>query len=93
MTLLFGSDAQPLSADHPDYTDLARLEAQLLEAVGGKRAFEEKLRSFFRSAIDEVIDTARTGRFTLDQLEKLRRPISARNSKSCCVTGCKSRAE
>jgi hypothetical protein len=70
MTLLFGSDYLPLSADHPDYADLQMLEANLLEAVGGKRAFEEKLRSFFRSAIDEVIDTARTGRFTLDQLEK-----------------------
>lgn len=41
-----------------------------MEAVGGKTLFEEKLRSFFRSAIDEVIDTARTGRFFLKQLEK-----------------------
>lgn len=31
---------------------------------------EEKLRSFFRSSIDEVIDTARTGRFFLSQIEK-----------------------
>ena len=70
MTLLIGTDTVPLPAGHADYADLAKLEAQLLDAVGGQKAFNEKLRSFFRSAIDEVIDTARTGRFTLDQLEK-----------------------
>ncbi len=53
-----------------DYSDLAKLETDLLAAVGGQDLFEEKLRSFFRSAIDEVIDTARTGRFFLKQLEK-----------------------
>lgn len=70
MTLLIGSDSVALPSGHSDYADLAKLEDQLLEAVGGQKAFNEKLRSFFRSAIDEVIDTARTGRFTLDQLEK-----------------------
>lgn len=70
MSLFPGSGYQPLPAGHPDYPDLSRLEEQLLRAVGGKQLFEEKLRSFFRSAIDEVIDTARTGRFTLAELEK-----------------------
>ena len=70
MTLFPGSGYQPLPLDHVDYADLSRLEEQLLKAVGGKQLFEEKLRSFFRSAIDEVIDTARTGRFTLAELEK-----------------------
>jgi len=46
------------------------LERNLFEAAGGKDVFEEKLRSFFRSAIDEVIDTARTRRFFLRDLEK-----------------------
>jgi hypothetical protein len=41
-----------------------------MKAVGGQQRFEEKLRSFFRSAIDEVIDTARTGRYFFKQLEK-----------------------
>lgn len=67
---LFGNGRQPLPADHPDYGDLSELEAELLEAVGGVVAFEAKLRSFFRSAIDEVIDTARTGRLYLSDLEK-----------------------
>lgn len=55
---------------HPDFGDLQTLELDLLNAVGGQEAFEEKLRSFFRSAIDEVIDTARTSRFFLSDLEK-----------------------
>lgn len=46
------------------------LEADLLRVVGGIELFEEKLRGFFRSSIDEVIDTARTGRFFLRDLEK-----------------------
>lgn len=41
-----------------------------MQAVGGRERFVEKLRSFFRSAIDEVIDTARTGRYFLSDLEK-----------------------
>lgn len=70
MTFFPGSGYRPLPIDHPDHADLERLELQLLNAVGGKQLFEEKLRSFFRSAIDEVIDTARTGRFILAELEK-----------------------
>jgi hypothetical protein len=70
MNLFESFGYQPLPTDHRDFNDLARLESQLLAATGGKQAFEEKLRSFFRSAIDEVIDTARTGRFTLSELEK-----------------------
>ena len=70
MSLFADSGHQPLSADHIDYEDLAGLETDLLLAVKGKELFEEKLRSFFRSAIDEVIDTARTGRYFLSDLEK-----------------------
>lgn len=60
----------PLPSGHPDFDDLAGLEENLIDAVGGWGDFEEKLRGFFRSAIDEVIDTARTGRFFLSDLEK-----------------------
>jgi len=68
---LFGDDGyRPLGHDHRDYGDLSQLETDLLEAVGGRDRFIEKLRSFFRSAIDEVIDTARTGRYFLSDLEK-----------------------
>ena len=59
-----------LPEGHADFADLERLETDLLSAVDGRERFEEKLRSFFRSAIDEVIDTARTGRHFLSDLEK-----------------------
>lgn len=68
---LFGElDRVPLGIDHPDYVSLAKLESDLIDAVQGWDSFEERLRGFFRSAIDEVIDTARTGRFFFSQLEK-----------------------
>lgn len=70
MTLFSANGRQPLGANHPDFNDLSTLESDLLAAVDGQQVFEEKLRSFFRSAIDEVIDTARTGRFLLSDLEK-----------------------
>lgn len=64
------SGYQSLPPSHQDYADLLRLEIDLMKAVGGKQLFEEKLRSFFRSSIDEVIDTARTGRFLLSEIDK-----------------------
>jgi hypothetical protein len=70
MSSLFGSGHVPLQPTHQDYNELAALEADLLGAVGGQELFEEKLRGFFRAAIDEVIDTARTQRFFFHELEK-----------------------
>jgi hypothetical protein len=70
MNLFPGDGHQPLAPEHQDFDELSKLETDLLAAVGGRELFVEKLRSFFRSAIDEVIDTARTGRFFLSQLEK-----------------------
>jgi Restriction endonuclease NaeI len=70
VSLLGDSGTVPLPESHPDFAELASLRNDLLNAVGGQQMFEEKLRSFFRSAIDEVIDTARTGRFFLEEAEK-----------------------
>lgn len=70
MSLFGGSEHQSLAPGHIDHANLEQLAADLLRAAGGSAIFEEKLRSFFRSAIDEVIDTARTGRFFLSDLEK-----------------------
>lgn len=68
---LFGNTGRiPLDSAHADFADLAKLEADLLSEIGGWANFEEKLRGFFRSAIDEVIDTARTGRHFFSDLEK-----------------------
>lgn len=70
MNLLGDSGTVPLPETHIDFAELSSLRSDLLNAVGGQQLFEEKLRSFFRSAIDEVIDTARTGRFFLEDAEK-----------------------
>ena len=70
MNLFPSNGYRALPETHPDHLDLSALEIDLLTAVGGANLFEEKLRAFFRSAIDEVIDTARTGRFFLRELEK-----------------------
>lgn len=70
MNLFPTNGYQPLAIEHVDFHDIAALEADLFHAVGGRESFEKKLRSFFRSAIDEVIDTARTGRFFLSELDK-----------------------
>ena len=68
--LFLDSGYRPLPNEHVDFQEIAALEADLLTAVGGHERFQEKLRSFFRSAIDEVIDTARTGRYFFSDLEK-----------------------
>lgn len=65
-----GAGRRPLAQTHVDFLELSALEADLLNAVGGQGLLEEKFRSFFRSAIDEVIDTARSGRFFFRDLEK-----------------------
>lgn len=70
MNLFATSGRVPLISSHQDYEALAALENDFLSAVGGLQLFEEKLRGFFRSAIDEVIDTARSGRFFFSDLEK-----------------------
>ena len=70
MTNLVINGRMPLASSHQDFAELSALEADLLGAVGGQDRLEEKLRSFFRSAIDEVIDTSRSGRFYFKQLEK-----------------------
>lgn len=70
MTNLVINGRMPLASSHQDFAALSALEADLLGAVGGQDRLEEKLRSFFRSAIDEVIDTSRSGRFYFKQLEK-----------------------
>ena len=70
MTIPASDGHRPLDIGHADYGDLSALERELLNAVGGRALFIEKLRSFFSSAIDEVIDTARTGRYFLSDLDK-----------------------
>ena len=70
MSLSPESGYRPLDLDHPDFADLKILQDIVFTSVGGQAKFEKGLRTLFRSAIDEVIDSPRTGRFLFSQLEK-----------------------
>ena len=62
--------SQGLSPQHPDYEILRRLEDSILSHAGGTARFRKTIPVLIRKAIDEVIDSARTNRFTLDETEK-----------------------
>jgi hypothetical protein len=49
---------------------LQDIERAILKGFGGKEALQEIFPKMIRKALDEVIDTPRTGRLTLDQIEK-----------------------
>jgi hypothetical protein len=59
-----------LAEAHIDYALLTRLEESIYRSVGGRAKFEEEIPAMLRQAIDEVIDTARSKRFTLKEIEK-----------------------
>jgi hypothetical protein len=59
-----------LAESHVDYSLLTRIESAIYAALGGKERFSEAIPAMLRQAIDEVIDTSRSKRFTLDELEK-----------------------
>ena len=61
---------QPLPATHPDYATIAPLVAAILGKTGGFQELALSLPRIFRTAIDEVIDARRTGRFTLAETVK-----------------------
>lgn len=57
-----------LSEDHADYQIASKIEAAILTSAGGLEQFSAKFPRLLRQAIDEVIDSARSGRFTIDEL-------------------------
>ena len=58
-----------LAVEHRDHELLSRLEAAIYRQVGGKAKFDQKIPLLLRQAVDEVIDTRRSGRFVLDELQ------------------------
>jgi len=62
----------PLGLDpsHSDYELMQRLEKAILRHAGGYEKFSIEIPQLLRQAIDEVIDSSRSKRFTLDELEK-----------------------
>lgn len=60
----------PLPPRHPDYPMLSPIVAALVKAAGGMNKLAQDIPQLFRRAIDEVIDSPRTNRFTLSDTEK-----------------------
>ncbi len=60
----------PLTIDHRDYDVVKRLESALARQAGGYEKLQQELPTLIRAAIDEVIDTPRTGRVYATELEK-----------------------
>ena len=60
----------PLTETHRDFVIAKRLELALLKQAGGFDKFQPEFPKLIREAIDEVIDTPRTGRVHASELEK-----------------------
>jgi len=61
---------RPLDSLHPDFGVVAPVVDAILAAGGGQAGIEQHVPMILRTAIDEVIDTPRTGRFLIEQTEK-----------------------
>jgi hypothetical protein len=59
-----------LSPDHPDYPLLMGLQTAIYRAAGGEVNFRKNIPLLLRQGLDEVIDSARSKRFFLAELEK-----------------------
>src|SRR5258708_16036194 len=60
----------PLPKRHADFVVLRPLVESLVKSAGGLKKLTEEIPQILRKAIDEVIDTPRTNRFTLAETEK-----------------------
>ena len=60
----------PLPKSHPDFPVLRPLMESLVRSAGGLQKLTQEIPQILRKAIDEVIDTPRTNRFTLAETEK-----------------------
>lgn len=61
---------RPLAPVHADFGMVDPIVTALLRQGGGWESFARKTTALIRRAIDEVIDTARTNRFRLEDTEK-----------------------
>jgi hypothetical protein len=59
-----------LSIAHPDFALISVIQNAIFESSGGFEQFAEDVPLIIRRAIDEVIDSPRTNRFTLTETEK-----------------------
>jgi hypothetical protein len=62
-----------LPPSHPDHALLKRIEDKIIEHAEGWERFRREVPNLIRQGIDEVIDAARSQRFTLDELKRIER--------------------
>jgi hypothetical protein len=62
--------SKPIDQSSPDFTVVKAIEKELLREAGGLAKLKQVLPGLIRQAIDEVIDTPRTGRVYARELEK-----------------------
>lgn len=55
---------------HDDHIRLAALEAEILQRLGGVKGLRRDIPALFRDCIDDVMQTAKTGRRSYAELEK-----------------------
>lgn len=65
-----GSAAAREREGDPDLLLVKQLEKAILRNAGGLERFKKEIPLLLRKAIDEVIDSPRTNRFTLEEVEK-----------------------
>lgn len=63
-------NAARLEASHQDYSVISEITAELMARAGGMEKFRGEFPLLVRAAIDELIDTLRTGRIHARELEK-----------------------
>ena len=61
---------QNQNSGHPDWAILAEVEAAILNAFDGHERMGEFVADMLRKVVDDVVDTAGTGRRFIDELEK-----------------------
>lgn len=66
----------PLPFEHSDHSILAPVVGHILSATSGLDHFRADVTRLLRTAIDEVIDAPRTGRFVLSATEKTEKNLS-----------------
>ncbi len=71
-----------INETHPDFQILFAIKVRIEECAGGAEKLREELPELFRKAIDEVIDTPRSGRRLITEIEKTEKTCSLRESNS-----------
>lgn len=64
------SGIQDQDSSHPDWAILAEVEAAILQAFGGHERMGDFVADMLRKVVDDVVDTAGTGRRFIGELEK-----------------------